>query len=120
MNQFINILYNNIYFLDVILVCIGSATSIYDYIFNELVKDINYMMSVSNFKPFLDIFLELLQTCRRRAMEGVTSISKAMPTMDIDVSKLIIDVKNLRDVYGIKHFTEAMLGLIKDVYYVSY
>lgn len=113
--------YNNIYFLDVILVCISGATSINDYIFNELVKDINNMMSVSYFKPLLDIFLELLQTCRRRFLvDGVTDISKVMPTVDIDVNKLVMKIKTLRDVFGIKYFTEAMLALIRDIYKVYY
>lgn len=109
--------YNNIYFLDVILVCISNATSINDYNLNELSKDINNMISVSYFRPLLEIFLELLQTCRRRFFtECVTNISNVMPVVDINVRKLINEVKILRDVFGIKYFTEAMLALIKDIY----
>ena len=79
------------------------------------------MISVSYFKPILDIFLELLQTCRRRfVIEGVIDITKVMPTIDIDVNKLIMEVKILRDKFGIKYFTEAMLALIRDVYNVYY
>ena len=113
--------YNDSYFLDVILVCTCGITSINDYDFNELTKDINNMISVSYFRPLLDIFLELLQTCRRRyIIEGVTDINKVMPTIDIDVNKLIMEVKILRDIFGIKHFTEAILALIKDIYNVYY
>ena len=113
--------YNNIYFLDVILVCTSGITSINDYDFNELTKDINNMKAVSYFNPLLDIFLELLQTCRRRYfIEGVTDINKVMPTIDVDVNKLIMEVKSLRDIFGIKYFTEAMLALIKDIYNVYY
>ena len=79
------------------------------------------MIAVSYFKPLLDIFLELLQTCRRRyVIEGVTDINKIMPTIDIDVNKLIMEVKILRDIFGIKYFTEAMLALIRDIYNVYY
>ncbi|MDU5106837.1 glycosyltransferase family 2 protein [Clostridium sp.] len=113
--------YNNIYFLDVLLVCISGTTSIKEYDFNELCKDINNMMVVSYFRPLLDVFLELLQTCRRRYfIEGVTDISRVMPTVDIDINKLIMEVNILRDVFGIKYFTEAMLALIKDIYNVYY
>ena len=113
--------YNNNYFIDVILVCTAGITSINDYDFNELTKDINNMIAVSYFRPLLDIFLELLQTCRRRyVIEGVTGINKVMPTIDIDVNKLIMEVKILRDIFGIKYFTEAMLALIKDIYNVYY
>ncbi|WP_195262864.1 glycosyltransferase family 2 protein [Clostridium sp. 1001275B_160808_H3] len=113
--------YNNNYFLDVILVCTSGLTSINEYDFNELTIDINNMSAISYFRPLLDIFLELLQTCRRRyVIEGVTDISKVMPTIDIDVNKLIMEVKILRDIFGIKYFTEAMLALIRDVYNVSY
>lgn len=113
--------YNNIYFLDVILVCVSYVTSINSSNLNELVKDINNMTIVRSFKPLLDIFLELLQTCRRRFfVEGVTDIQKVMPTKDIDVSSLIIEVKILRDIFGIKYFTEAMLALIRDIYNVYY
>ena len=69
----------------------------------------------------LDIFLELLQTCRRRYVrEDFISINKVIPTIDTDVNKLIMEVKILRDKFGIKHFTEAMLALIRDVYNVYY
>lgn len=113
--------YNNSFFLEVILVCTSGTTSINDYDFNELTKDINNMIAVSYFRPLLDIFLELLQTCRRRYfIEGVTDINKVMPTIDIDINKLIMEVKILRDIFGIKHFTEAMLVLIKDIYNVYY
>lgn len=113
--------YNNIYFLDVLLVCMSGITSINDYDLNELTKDINNMITVSYFKPFLDIFLELLQTCRRRYfIEGVTDINRVMPTIDIDINKLIIEAKILRDIFGIKYITEAMLALIKDIYNVYY
>lgn len=113
--------YNNIFFLDVILVCVSYVTSINSSNLNELVKDINNMTIVRSFKPLLDIFLELLQTCRRRFfVEGVTDIQKVMPTKDIDVSSLIIEVKILRDIFGIKYFTEAMLALIRDIYNVYY
>ena len=113
--------YNNNYFLDVILVCTYGITSINDYDLNELTKDINNMMTVSYFKPLLDIFLELLQTCRLRYFtEGVKDINRVMPTIDIDINKLIMEVKVLRDIFGIKYFTDAMLALIRDVYYVYY
>ena len=113
--------YNNNYFLDVILVCTSGITSINDYDFNELTKDINNMISVTYFKPLLHIFLELLQTCRRRYVrEDFISINKVIPTIDTDVNKLIMEVKILRDKFGIKHFTEAMLALIRDVYNVYY
>ena len=113
--------YNNSFFLDVILVCTSGTTSISEYDFNELTKDINNMISVSYFRPLLDMFLELLQTCRRRYfIDGVTDFNKVMPTIDIDINKLIVEVKILRDVFGIKHFTEAMLTLIKDIYNVYY
>ena len=107
--------------MDVILVCTSGITSINDYDFNEITKDINNMISVSYFRPLLDIFLELLQTCRRRyVIEGVTDINKVMPTIDVNVNKLIMEVKILRDTFGIKYFTEAMLAVIKDVYNVYY
>lgn len=113
--------YNNIYFLDVILVCVYYRTSIISFNLNELVKDINNMISLSYFKPLLDIFLELLQTCRRRFFdEGVKDVRQVMPNMDIDVKKIITEVKILRDVFGIKYFTEAMLALIREIYNVYY
>ncbi|MBC2580168.1 glycosyltransferase family A protein [Clostridium sp. DJ247] len=113
--------YNNIYFLDVILVCIYYRTSINSFNLNELVKDINNMISLSYFKPLLDIFLELLQTCRRRFFdEGVKNMRQVMPNTDIDVEKITMEVIILRDVFGIKYFTEAMLALIREIYNVYY
>lgn len=111
--------YNNIYFLDVILVCVSYVTSINVSNLNELVVDINNMIPVNSFKPLLDIFLELLQTCRRRYfVDEVIDRSKVMPTINIDVNTTIIDIKILRDIFKIRYFTEAMLALIRDIYNV--
>lgn len=111
--------YNNIYFLDVILVCVYFRTSINSFDLNELVKDINNMMSLSYFRPLLEIFLELLQTCRRRVFDkNVKDIRQVKPNREFDIKKVVTEVKILRDVFGIKYFTEAMLALIGDVYNV--
>lgn len=113
--------YNNIYFLDVILVCVYYVTSINVSNLNEIVEDINNMISVGCFKNLLDIFLELLQTCRRRFfVEGVTDINVVMPTIYVNASEMIRELKILRDVFGIKYFPNAMLALIRDIYNVYY
>lgn len=112
--------YNNIYFLDVILVCIYYLTSINVDSLEKLVKDINNMLPLKCFENILNIFLKLLQTCRQRFIgENIININKIIPpVLDMDLNKLIIEVKILRYVFGIRYFTEAMLTLIRDVYNV--
>lgn len=109
--------YNNVYFLDVILVCVSYVTSIDGSTINELVIDINNMLPVTSFRRLLEIFLELIQTCRKRFfVEGVKDRYSIMPNIYINLEELIMELKYLRDEFGIKYFTEAMLALIRDIY----
>lgn len=113
--------YNNIYFLDVILVCVSYVTSIDGSTINELVVDINNMLPVTSFRRLLEVLLELIQTCRRRFfVEGIKDKNSVMPTIFINVKELIIELNYLRNKFGIKYFTEAMLALIRDIYGINY
>ncbi|MDU1004956.1 glycosyltransferase family 2 protein [Clostridium butyricum] len=109
--------YNNIYFIDVILVCMAYATSINLSHLNELVKDINKMLELSYFKPLLNIFLELLQIRRKQFFkEDIYNNYSFIYANNIDVIKLIKEMYILQNSFGIKYFSQAMLGLINDVY----
>lgn len=109
--------YNNIYFIDVILVCMAYATSINPSNLNELVKDINKMLELSYFKQLLNIFLELLQIRRKQFFkEDIYNNYGLIYAKNIDVIKLIKEMYILQNSFKIKCFSQAMLGLINDVY----
>lgn len=109
--------YNNIYFIDVILVCMAYATSINLSELNDLVKDINKMLELSYFKPLLNIFLELLQIRRKQFFkEDIYNNYGLIYAKNIDVIKLIKEMYILQNSFKIKCFSQAMLGLINDVY----
>ena len=90
------------------------------------------MLPVTSFRRLLEIFLELIQTCRKRFfVEGVKDrLPVGMELVSlypenvianeannyINLEELIMELKYLRDKFEIKYFTEAMLALIRDIY----
>lgn len=109
--------YNSIYFIDVILVCVGYLTSIDDSHLNELVCEINKMIKSVHLTSILETFLKLLQILRTREFND--EWSRSILNLDIKdinpdiVAKQMITLKNF---YGLKYFTKAMASLLDDVY----
>lgn len=58
--------YNNIYFIDVPLVCMSDILNIGPEELNRTVGDINRLLSAGSYNDILELFLEVLQVLRRR------------------------------------------------------
>jgi len=58
--------YNNIYFIDVPLVCISDLMNIEPEELNRTVGDINRLLSNCRYHDILELFLDLLQVLRKR------------------------------------------------------
>jgi glycosyltransferase involved in cell wall biosynthesis len=58
--------YNNIYFIDVALVCLSDSLKLDKKKLNDIVRDIYRLLPMTEFHDLLELFLELLQVMRRR------------------------------------------------------
>lgn len=58
--------YNNIYFIDVPLVCMSDSLGINRYDLNQLTKEINSLIRDSQYHEVLELFLATLQVLRKR------------------------------------------------------
>lgn len=106
--------YNNIYFIDVILVCISYLTSINQITLNELVQDIDTMLEDRSFDYILNMFLNLLQFQRKKSFnEDLTS--SLFYISNINVIEVFKEINMIEDIFGFKYFARAMVALIKDI-----
>lgn len=107
--------YNNIYFIDVILVCISYLTSINQITLNELVQDIDTMLEDRSFDYILNMFLNLLQFQRKKSFnEDLTS--SLFYISNINVIEVFKEINMIEDIFGFKYFARAMVALIKDIF----
>ena len=107
--------YNNIYFIDVILVCMSYLTSIDKSSINELVMDIDEMLDNGSFDSILNVFLIFLQFQRKKSFHEDLGIS-ILYISNINVNDLIKEINVLENVFDFKFFARAMTALINDVY----
>ena len=107
--------YNNIYFIDVILVCMSYLTSIDKSSINELVMDIDEMLDNGSFDSILNVFLIFLQFQRKKYFHEDLGIS-ILYISNINVNDLIKEINVLENVFDFKFFARAMTALINDVY----
>ena len=107
--------YNNIYFIDVILVCMSYLTSIDKSFINELVIDINKMLESGLYNSILNIFLILLQFQRKKNFNEDLE-SSLLYISNINLEDLIEEINILENVFDFKFFARAMTALINDVY----
>lgn len=107
--------YNNLYFIDGILVWMSYATSIDHFHLNELIKEINMMMGISEFKPILETFLSLLQV-RRSVVFKDFSVNNYEIVKGLDIKKTVEEMNRLEKVVKTEYFTKAMVAIINNVY----
>lgn len=112
--------YNNIYFIDVILVCIIDKTSINNDNLNEIMRDINKMIFLQSFKWILEVFLQFLQFVRKHHYEIVDKNNfNKIPNRDKKIEYVTKEALQLKDKFGLVYFSDALLALIRDIYNIS-
>lgn len=107
--------YNNIHFIDVILVCMMYLTSIDKSSINELVQDIDKMLASGAFDYILNLFLVLLQLQRKKSINEDLGES-LFYIRSINLIDLFKEIDMLENIFEIKYFARAMAALINDVF----
>lgn len=109
--------YHSIYFIDMLLVCLAEFTSVDYNSLNDIVKEVDQMAFLGFFDDLLQIFIELLQTVRKRRFQSDEAGKFTIwPDTEINLNKIQRQAGVLRDKFGFPHFTDALLHLIKDVF----
>ncbi|MDO5518071.1 MAG: glycosyltransferase family 2 protein [Clostridium sp.] len=109
--------YDSIYFIDVILVCMGYITSIDKSYLNELVCEINEMLKIDYCRSILKVFLELLQIKRRKSLnDHQNNSSSSMIINYINQDEFVNLMMILENFYGIKYFPKAIESLLNDIF----
>lgn len=112
--------YNNIYFIDMVLICIIDKTTINKETLSELMGDINKMVFLESFKWILELFLEFLQSIRKHHYQsGSSSNINKIPNRENKIAYITKEATMLREKFGLKYFSEALLALINDVNGIS-
>lgn len=108
--------YNNIYFIDMILVCIVDKTSINKDTLSELMGDINKMIFLESFKWILELFLKLLQAIKQHYYQsGLDNNNAAIPNKEKRIGYIAREALMLKEKFGLRHFSDALIALINDI-----
>lgn len=112
--------YNNIYFIDMVLICIIDKTTINKETLSELMGDINKMVFLESFKWILELFLEFLQAIRKHHYQpGSSSNVNKIPNRENKNAYITKEATMLKEKFGLKYFSDALLALINDVNDIS-
>jgi glycosyltransferase involved in cell wall biosynthesis len=70
--------YNNIYFIDVVLVCLSDSLNLEKGMMNEIAHDIYKILSIPEYHELLELFIMLLQVMRKRFFSPMDDDSKSV------------------------------------------
>jgi hypothetical protein len=70
--------YNNIYFIDVVLVCLSDSLNLEKGMMNEIAHDIYKILAIPEYHELLELFIMLLQVMRKRFFSPMDDDSKSV------------------------------------------
>jgi len=105
--------YNNIYFIDVPLVCLSDNLSIDKTKLNEIVRDIYRLLPNKEYHDILQLFLDLLQVIRRRIFENKEPNRSLMARIGEMLGYYIKKVIYIKKKEGVPYFTDQLYDLFK-------
>lgn len=111
--------YNNIYFIDVPLVCMSDSLNIGPEQLNGIARDIDHLLLNSDYHEILELFLEVLQVLRRRfflpAEENSRRVlHKVIHRMNYYVNK-VLQLEEEEGVHNLIKQLSAMLKMAFDI-----
>ncbi|TYQ16888.1 UNVERIFIED_CONTAM: GT2 family glycosyltransferase [Acetivibrio alkalicellulosi] len=106
--------YNNIYFIDMVLLCISHTMRINGETLNNLTKEIYKIISLKQYDFVLKLFLKLLQLHKKRIFDGkkyncvISNYKKIMPI-------LLKQVFELKHIHKTNDFIDQLHKLLKNL-----
>lgn len=113
--------YNNIYFIDVPLVCISDSLRLNSTDLNGIVKDIYQLIINPDYHDVLQLFLDVLQVIRKKLFSPLEDNGKEIflriaGRLDYYVKKIVgIEKKE-----GVKHFIKGLSTLFKHAFAIDF
>lgn len=113
--------YNNIYFIDVPLVCMSDCLNIGPEQLNRIARDINHLLSNSQYHDILELFLEVLQVLRRRFFSPAEENSrkvflKVIQRLDYYVGKVL----RLEEEEGANDLIKQLSAMLKMAFGIDF
>ncbi|NMA65036.1 MAG: glycosyltransferase family 2 protein [Clostridiaceae bacterium] len=113
--------YNNIYFIDVPLVCLSDNLSIDKTVLNGIVKDIYKLLPHKEYHDILQLFLDLLQVIRKRVFENDPKPNKSLivrlgEMLGYYIKKVIFIKKK----EGVPYFIDQLYNLFKTSFDIDF
>lgn len=113
--------YNNIYFIDVPLVCMSDCLNIGPEQLNRIARDINHLLSNSQYHDILELFLEVLQVLRRRFFSPAEENSrkvflKVIQRLDYYVGKVL----RLEEEEGANDLIKQLSAMLKMAFGIEF
>ena len=113
--------YNNIYFIDVPLVCMSDCLNIGPEKLNRISRDINHLLSNSQYHDILELFLEVLQVLRRRFFSPTEENSrkvflKVIQRLDYYVGKVL----RLEEEEGANDLIKQLSAMLKMAFGIEF
>jgi Predicted glycosyltransferases len=109
--------YNNIYFLDMLLICLSMAIPMDHHEINNVISEINQLNILGKYKDLLNTFLKILQVavdiCVRNNMNTKLLL---LPELEKDFEKTKAQLIKLQKLHGMSHFPYMFFGLTKSIF----
>lgn len=113
--------YNNIYFIDVPLVCLSDSLNLDKTQLNEITRDIYQLVTIPEYHEILELFLKLLQVLRKRFFDAAADNGREV-FLEIakDIGHYIEKVLKLQRQVGVPSFIRQLSYLFKVSFNVDF
>lgn len=113
--------YNNIYFIDVPLVCMSDNLGLDRDSLNGIVKDIYQLIPNNEYHDILQIFLDVLQVIRKRLFSPLEDNGKPVflsfiNKLDYYIKKILI----IEEKEGVNYFIKELSALLKQAFDIDF
>lgn len=112
--------YNNIYFIDVPLVCLSDSLSIDKTTLNNIVKDIYKLLPHEEYHDILHLFLDLLQVMRKRYFEQDSSNKGLFMRTAEMLGYYVRKVIHIKNTEGVPDFINQLFSLFKMAFDIDF
>lgn len=109
--------YDNIYYIDMILLCLSYSVPMDYQSINSVMSEINRMHVLGSYNDILSIFLEILQAAIKVSFKHDMSVKSTMlPYICQNYYIIKKQIKELQEVHKMFHFTNMFSGLMKSIF----
>jgi hypothetical protein len=106
--------YNNIYFIDVILVCLSDSLKIDKTTMNGVARDISNILVFNQYNDLLELFLELLQVMRKRLFSDSDDNDRAVFSRIVQrIGTYVQKANDLQKKHEAGYFIQQLTNLMK-------